>query len=408
MTRAALSPSSVEPGELAGWRAEYPALETFTWLQNGGVSLVPRTVHAVHADLLAEAVERGPLHIAWPDEEYPRRDASRERIARFLGISPDSVAITRGVSEALQHVLRSIEWAAGDEIVLTDDEEAALEIPALQLRDERGVRIRHLSLGDGAGPDELMERFVALLGRRTRLVAVSHVTTDLGVRLPVEQLVPEAEGRGIPVFVDTAHSAGTIPVDLGALGASYAGVVSYKWMLAPYAAGALVVRPDRIATTPVRWAGGRSERRLDHRAQTMELHAGARRFELGPWSWPLVHAWAAALDLVDSVGVERIAARAATLTQRLIDGIASQPGVGVVTPTTPSERAALVAFTVRGWTGRELELHLRVEEGIVVRSLLNAHDGVRASTAYFTSEAEVDALVDAIRRLPATPTRRDA
>lgn len=406
--RGAVHPSSMDAAELAGWRAEYPALDTFTWLQNGGVSLVPRSVHAVHERLLAEAVERGPLHIAWPEEEYPRRDASRARIARFLGVDPASVAITRGVSEALQHVLRSIDWVAGDEVVITDDEEAALEVPALQLRDELGVRIRHLTLGDGAAPEELRARFAALLGVRTRLVAISHVTTDLGVRLPVEQLVPEAEGRGIPVFVDTAHSAGTIPLHLGTLGASYAGVVSYKWMLAPYAAGALVVRPDRIATTRVRWAGGRSERRLDHRAQEMELHAGARRFELGPWSWPLVHAWAAALDIVDAVGVERIAARAAALTQRLIDGIASQPEVRVVTPATPSERAALVAFTVRGWTGRELELHLRAAEGIVVRSLLNAHDGVRASTAYFTSEAEVDALVDALRHLPATPTRRDA
>jgi selenocysteine lyase/cysteine desulfurase len=390
----------VDAAELARWRAEFPALETFTWLQNGGVSLVPRSVHAVHVELLAEAVDRGPLHIAWPDEEYPRREASRARVARFLGVDPGTVAITRGVSEALQHVLRSIEWAPGDEIVLTDDEEAALEVPALQLRDERGVRLRHLAVGDGAGADELRERFRALLGPRTRLVALSHVTTDLGVRLPVERLVAEAEGRGIPVFVDTAHSAGTIPVDLGALGASYVGVVSYKWMLAPYAAGALVIRPDRIATTPVRWAGGRSERRLDHRAQTMELHAGARRFELGPWSWPLVHAWAAALDLVDAVGVARIEARAAVLTQRLIVGLSGHPDVRILTPMRPSERAALIAFTVRGWTGPDLERHLRAAANIVVRALLNAHDGVRASTAYFTSEAEVDALVDAIGRLP--------
>jgi selenocysteine lyase/cysteine desulfurase len=401
-------PAAAGPAELARWRADFPALERFTWLQNGGVSLVPRPVHEAHVRLLAEALERGPLHIAWPEEEVPRRAASRARIARFLGVEPAQVAITRGVTEALGLVLRSIDWAPGDELVITADEEAAIAVPALHLRDERGVRIRRIPLPADSRPAAVGEAAIALLGPRTRLVAISHVTTDLGVRLPAALITAAAETRGIPVFLDAAHSAGTVPLDLAALGASYAGVVSYKWMMAPYAAGALVVRPDRIATTPIRWAGGRSERVLDHAGERLELYEDARRFEAGPWSWPLVHAWAAAIDHLEAVGVERVAARAAGLTGRLIDGLDAVDRVTVHTPRDPAARAALVAFGVRGWPGPDLERHLRAAHRIVVRALTNDRDGIRASCAYFTSEAEVDALVDAVRSLPESPTRRDA
>jgi cysteine desulfurase/selenocysteine lyase len=157
----------------------------------------------------------------------------------------------------------------------------------------------------------------------------------------------------------------------------------------------------------VRWAGGRSERLLDHAGERFELHEDARRFESGPWSWPLVHAWAAALDHLEAVGLERVAGRAAALTGRLIRGFDAIDGVTVHTPSDPAHRAALVAAGVRGWTGPALERHLRIEHGIVVRALINDRDGIRASCAYFTSEAEVDALVDAISTLPGEPTRSD-
>ena len=80
-------------------------------------------------------------------------------------------------------------------------------------------------------------------------------------------------------------------------------------MLAPYAAGAFFVRRDRLAGLPVVYAGGRAQARLDYAAPAMELYADARRFEYGPWSWPLVHAWAAAVDYLDDLGVAAVAER---------------------------------------------------------------------------------------------------
>jgi selenocysteine lyase/cysteine desulfurase len=387
---------AAEAQRLLARRADFPALDTFTWFQNGGVSLVPRQVHEAHLALLEEAFRRGPLHIAYPDQEYPRREASRQRIARFLGAEPSEIAIVRGVSEAFQHVLRGIEWAAGDEVVISADEEGALLVPALQLKQERGVRVRTIPL-ERTRPEELVAAAEALLTPRTRLLAMSHVTTDWGVRLPAAAICRMAEARGIRTFVDLAHSAGVFPVDVHEIGCSYAGALSYKWMLAPYAAGCLYVRADRLAGLPVVFAGGRAEASLDFAAMTMELQPGARRFEYGPWSWPLVHAWAAALDYLDDLGIDAIERRTAALTDGLKQGLVEIPGLTLHTPRPWASSAALVAFGLAGWSGPDLERARRERHAIVVRALTNVRPGVRASVAFLTLESEVDGLLEAVR-----------
>ena len=387
--------------DLVARRADFPALGGLVWFQNGGVSLTPRPVAEAHAALMEELFRRGPLHIAYPAEEYPRRDASRARIARFVGADTAEIAIVRGVSEAFQTVLRGIAWEAGDEIVITADEEAALLVSALHVAERHGVRVRKIPLPPDATAAGLLAATDALMTERTRLVAFSHVDTDWGIRLPAREICMLATARGIPTFVDLAHSAGLGPIDVSWLGCDYAGLVSYKWLFGPYAAGALYVRRDRIATLPATYAGGRSEASLDHATDAFALHDSARRYEYGPWSWPLVHSWAVALDYVESVGLERIAARTAELTTRLGVGLRAIPGVTPLTPEDPEMTAALVAFMVDGWTGAALERTLRERWQIVVRSLLNVRDGIRASVAFFTLDEEVDLLLAAIRTLAA-------
>ena len=93
-------------------RADIPALEQYVWFQNGGVSVTPRAIAAEHARLMEELVVRGPMHIVYPDEEYPRRERSKAALARFFGVAPETLALMRGVSEAYQTVLRGLELAA--------------------------------------------------------------------------------------------------------------------------------------------------------------------------------------------------------------------------------------------------------------------------------------------------------
>ena len=375
-------------------RNEFPALNNYTWFQNGGVSITPRCIAQVHSRLMEELLQRGPMHIVYPDEEYPRRRDSMGRLARFFGADPEELALMRGVSEAFQTVLRGMSWREGDEIVITEDEEAALLLPALHLRDRFGVKVVKLPLSD-----DIELSFRGCLSNRTKLIAISHVTTDLGVRLPVSHLCEEARARGIPTFVDLAHAAGLFPIGLHELGCDYAGILSYKWMYAPYAAGLLYVRRERIKDLAVTYAGGRSEKHLDFENDQFELHDSAERFQYGPWSWPLVHAWAAAADWLDGIGLSAIERRTAELTHQLKRGLQSIEGATLWTPADDGKSAALVAFGLAGWTGEQLTETLRARWKMIVKPLPHTREGLRISVPFFLLESEIETLLDAIRTL---------
>ena len=381
--------------DIAATRAQFPALANYTWFQNGGVSITPAPVADEHARLMRELLERGPLHIIYPEEEYPRRATTMARLAGFFGVEAGELALMRGVSEAFLTVIRGIDWKPGDRIVISADEEAALLLPCLHLRDRHGVEVVKAPLvHDAPGA---VEAVVERLSEDTRLLALSHVTTDMGYRFPAEAICAAARMRGVWSFLDLAHSAGVIPVDVHALGCDFAGLLSYKWMYSPYASGALYVRRELVHQLPVTYAGGRGEKALDFEADTYELHDTAERFQFGPWSWPLVHAWAFAADWLRDLGLEAIWERTAALAGRLKDGLAAIPGARLYTPASPELSAALVSFGLGQWRGADLSTRLR-ERRIIIKPLPHGREGLRASLPFFLLEEEVDLLLEELVR----------
>lgn len=381
--------------DLHAIRAQFPALANFVWFQNGGVSITPAPVARAHIELMEELLVRGPLHVIYPEQEYPRRRQTLKRLARFLTVQADELALMRGVSEAFQTVLRGLTWQPGDRIVISGDEEAAVLLPCLHLRDRFGVEIVKLPLIDDE--QQVLAAAAEALTPATKLMALSHVTTDLGFRLPVTPLCELARSRGVFSFLDLAHSTGVVPMALRDLGCDSAGLLSYKWMMAPYAAGLLWLRQERLHDIEVTYAGGRSESWLDFATDTYELPETAQRFQYGPWSWPLVHAWATSVDWLDDVGGDRIWQRVSALTARLKDGLHRIDGIELYTPVSPEASAALVSFGLRGWTGAALAEALKQESNIVIKPLPHSKEGLRASLPFYLLESEVDLLLHALK-----------
>jgi selenocysteine lyase/cysteine desulfurase len=378
-------------------RQQFPPLKQYIWFQNGGVSLTPTPIADEHARLMKEIADRGPMHIVYPDEEYPRRQQSLERIACFFSAHPDELAIMRGVSEAFHIILSGFQWQAGDQIIITDDEEAALLLPVLHLQNEIGVKVIKLPLidDDEKQIDALRER----LSKRTRLMALSHVNTDLGYRLPVHKLCAVARENCVFSFLDLAHSAGLFPISLHDIDCDAAGILSYKWMYAPYAAGALYVKRDRVVDLNVQFAGGRSEQWLDFEKDQYKLQDTTARFQYGPWSWPLIHTWAFAADWLMHTGLENIWNRTTKLTNRLKQGLLTIPGTVLYTPESHEFSAALVTFGLTGWTGEKLSKALLDRWRIVIKPLPHSREGLRASITFFHLEEEIDLLLDSLRTL---------
>ena len=383
--------------DIEALRSDFPALEQYTWLQNGGVSITPQPVAAEHIRCMQEILSRGPLHIVYPDEEYPRRKQTMEKLARFFGVEAGDLSLMRGVSEGIQTIVRGIDWHEGDEIAISADEEAAVLLPALHLRDLYGVKVVKVPLvGDVEGQIAAVE---ACLGPRTKLLALSHVTTDLGFRLPVQKICAVARQRGILSFLDMAHSAGLYTINLRDLGCDFAGLLSYKWMYAPYAAGLLYVRRESLDRVAVRYAGGRAEAWLNFAADDFALHETAERFQYGPWSWPLVHAWAFAVEYLQQIGQREIWSRTTVLAARLKDGLAEIGAAELYTPRSVDSSAALVSFGLDGWQGQEMSEKLRREENMIIKAMPHGREGLRASMAFFLRESEIDQLLTALARL---------
>ena len=385
--------------DIVAIREDFPALEQYTWFQNGGVSITPRPVADEHARRMDEILRRGPLHIVYPQEEYPRRQKTMDQLAEFFGVAAGELALMRGVSEAIQTIVRGMDWREGDEILISGDEEAAVLLPALHLRDLYGVKVVKLPLL--LEDEEQITAAEQLIGKKTKLVALSHVTTDLGYRLPVKRICAIARARGAYSFLDMAHSAGLYPMNLRELGCDFAGVLSYKWMYSPYASGMLFVRRECLDALQVRYAGGRAEAWLDFAGDRFALHETAERFQYGPWSWPLVHAWARAAQYLTEIGLEEIWARTTALAGRLKDGLADIEGAELYTPRAPERSAALVSFGLAGWTGDELSRVFREEWNTIVKALPHGREGLRASIVFFLHEMEIDRLLDALRVLAA-------
>ena len=378
-------------------RRDFPALEQYTWFQNGGVSITPVPVAAEYTRWTEEIVRRGPLHIVYPEEEYPRRKAAMERLAQFFGAAAGELALMRGVSEGFQTVVRGMEWAAGDEIVISADEEAALLLPALHLRDVYGVEVVKVPLIDD--DDGQVQAVEERLGERTKLVALSHVTTDLGYRLPVERICAGARARGVRSFVDLAHSAGLYPLDLHALGCDFAGLLSYKWMYAPYAAGialraaggprrgagALCWRASRTVVGP---GGGHFRAARDGRALSVRPLVLAAGAILGLCCRVSVGHWAGG-DLGADGGVGWAAEGRA----------GADPGCSALHSALPAAVCGAGQLWAGGMEGEELSQALRAEWNMVIKPLPHGREGLRASIAFFLLEAEIDELLAALGSL---------
>ena len=380
--------------DLENVRADFPALQNYTWFQNGGVSMTPKPVANAHIALMEELLYRGPMHIVYPEEEYARREQSMTRIAQFFDVKREQLALMRGVSEGFQTVLRGLDWQAGDRIIITEEEEAALLLPCLQLRDLFGVDVVKVPLIENV--DAQVDAVAQVMTDRTRLLAFSHVTTDKGFRLPALELCHLARERGVLSFVDMAHSAGLSPMTMADVGCDFGGILSYKWMYAPYAAGVLYVAEDKLDVLRVTYAGGRSQSHLDFITDEFELRDSAERFQFGPWSWPLVHAWAASLDYLTGFGLDVIWDRTTALTSRLKDRLVAIPGVRLLTPKAPERSAALVTFEMDGWEGVDVRDVMRERWNIVIKAIIHLGPGLRASVPFFLLEEEIDLLVEKV------------
>jgi L-cysteine/cystine lyase len=348
-------------------RAELPVLERYAYLNAGTFGPLPRRTVKAMASHQEERLVEGRAGRAFFEGAMASREELRTRLGSLIGAEAGSIALTTSTTEACNAVVAGLRLEPGDEVVSTDAEHPGLR-GALRAW---GLAVREAPISSAPAADAL-----ALLEReltpRTKLVALSHVVWTTGQVIPVAELA----GRGVPVLVDGAQSAGAIPVDVGALGVDFYTLSGQKWLLGPDATGCLYVRPDwagRLRMTYPSYVSWRDVAELDP-------WPDARRFESVFTPTASVVGLLASLDFADEGGPERFAA-ARSAAERCRDVVGERAEV-----VTEAEQATLVTFEPGG---DPAELVRRLEaSGVVVRDLPGT-GWVRASCGFWTNEGDL-------------------
>ena len=376
-------------------RRQIPALDKSIYMNTGGSGPMPRSAIDVIRDTYETAGTQGP---DIPTVRGPIREQfeeTRKTVARFFGVTPEEIALLRSVSEGLSTVAYGMEWSPGDEVIVTDEEHPSGIMIWLSLAEQKGIKVKKLRLVNDK--TELLAGLDRLITGRTRLLCLSHVTTDTGTRLPAAEICSMAHDRGVPVAYDAAQSAGQFPIDLAAIDCDFYACTGHKWLLGGWGTGIFYVKREWVERLNISWTGSQAGT-WDRDTDELQFADTAHRFEFGGRHDPLYNAMGNAIEFLDSTGLSDIEARVRVLTDRLKAGIAETSGVALRSPESPEFSTGIVTFSVNGLTGDDLNSQMWERWRVLGRAALK-HSAMRLSTAFFTSDQEIDTVISAMGTL---------
>jgi isopenicillin-N epimerase len=226
--------------------ALWPLDPSVVFLNHGSFGACPAEVLRHQAGLRAE-LEAEPVRFL-SREIDDRLDVARAALAAFVGADPDDLAFVTNATGGVNAVVRSLEFAAGDELLTTDHAYGACKNTLDYVAARSGARVVVATLPfPVAGPDAIVETVLAKVTPRTRLALLDHVTSPTALVLPIERLASELGRRGVDVLVDGAHAPGMVPLNVATLGVTYYSGNCHKWLCAPKGTAFLWVRRDRHA-----------------------------------------------------------------------------------------------------------------------------------------------------------------
>lgn len=274
-------------------------------------------------------------------------------------------------------------------MIISDQEHPTGTIPWVALAERRGIVVHLLPVC--ADPDAMVARFNALLGPRTRLACLSHVSCLSGTRLPVARLCATARDAGVLTLLDGAHAEGQFDVDATAIGCDFYAACGHKWLLGPQGTGFLYIHRDRLPLVRPVWLGWGVNKPFDRSAMRYELEATAARFEASTQPWPLYLALGRAIDYIQEIGLANIETRVRQLVAHFRGLLSVIPSLTFHSPTEPELSSGLVTCSLPDWDAEVLG-QLLWNNHRVLTNFIREFNAVRFSVAFFNTQAELETV----------------
>ncbi|GMV08534.1 MAG: penicillin epimerase [Gemmatimonadetes bacterium SCN 70-22] len=373
-----------------GIRTRYRLTPDYINLENGYYSMQAQEVlerfigHVRDVNLEASHYMR--------TRQYPNKEAVRTRLAALAGCAPEELIITRNTTESLDTVIGGFDWKEGDEAVMAaQDYGAMLDMFKLQAR-RYGMVNRVVSLPiDPSSDDEIVQLYANAITPRTRLLMVCHMVNITGQILPVRKIADMAHARGVQVMVDGAHALAQLDFRIPDLDVDYYGASLHKWLGTPLGAGILYVRRDRVSSLWPLFGDSSFKdddiRKLNHTG-THPVHTD---LAIGD-----------AIDFHEAIGTPRKEARLRYLQNYWVSKVRGMPNVILNTPSDPLRSCAIANVGVDGMKPGDLARTLMERHRIWTVAIDGAGvHGVRVTPHVYTTAAELDVFVTALREIAA-------
>ncbi len=393
-------------------RQDFPILQRevygrpLVYLDNAATTQKPRSVvEAISNEYFSTNanVHRGVHFLSQKATDL--HEAARERVRQFINArSTAEVLFTRGTTESLNLVASSFGEAflkEGDEVIVSVMEHHSDIVPWQLLRERKGIVIRVIPMDDSGRLD--LEAYERLFSERTRLVCVAHVSNVLGTVNPVKQMAATAHAHGAYMLVDGAQSIPHFKVDVQDLDCDFLTFSGHK-IYGPTGIGVLYGRENLLEKMPPYQGGGEMIARVTFEHTTYERLP--YKFEAGTPDYVGTHALAAAIDYVEALGMDEIAAHERRLTQYAMERLGAIKDMHLY--GTTSDKDAVVAFNVGNIHPLDLgtlldRLGIAIRTGHHCAQPLMQRCGVegmaRASFALYNTMDEIDKLAEGIERV---------
>lgn len=409
--KESVAPPAIRTYDVDKIRADFPALHQtihghpLAYLDNGASAQKPRAVIEALAEFYANDYANVHRAVHTLGERATRAyESAREKIRRFINArSTSEVLFVRGTTEAINLVAQSYgrnKLRSGDEIILTHMEHHSNIVPWQILREQSGIELKIVPINDEG--ELMLEQFEELLGPRTRLVTLNHLSNALGTINPVRKIIERAHASNVPVLLDGAQAVPHLSVDVQALDCDFYAFSGHK-LYGPTGIGVLYGKEALLDEMPPYQGGGEMIRYVTfEKTEYADLPC---KFEAGTPNIAGAVGLGAAVDYLQTVGLEAVATHEQDVLDYATARASELPGLRII--GTARDKASILSFEVAGVHPHDIGTILD-HQGVAIRAghhcampvmrRFGVPATARASFGMYNTRAEVDRLIAAISK----------